>query len=96
MSVYKGSRFINTPLYPESGVQVFGIRSRCKFNLTNSTYYTVIQGDTIDGIAVRQYGNSQLWWAIMDANPQYQSEIEIKAGDVLCIPPFEEVVKFSE
>lgn len=75
---------------------MFGIRSRNHFNLSKATYYTVVQGDTIDGIAYKHYGNTQLWWAIMDANPQYQSEIEIKAGDILCIPPFEEVVKVSE
>lgn len=96
MAVYKGSRYVKTPLYPRGDTLVFGIRVRNHFDLTKATYYTVIQGDTIDGIAFRQYGNSQLWWAIMDANPQYQSELDIKAGDVLCIPPFEEVVKVSE
>ena len=59
-------------------------------------YYTVIQGDTIDGIAYKQYGNAQLGWAIMDANPTFQSEMDIEAGDIIKIPPFEEVVKYSE
>jgi len=96
MAVYKGSRYIKTPMYQRGDSLVFGIRSRNHFNLSKATYYTVVQGDTIDGIAYKRYGNTQLWWAIMDANPQYQSEIEIKAGDILCIPPFEEVVKVSE
>jgi phage tail protein X len=59
-------------------------------------YYTVVQGDTIDGIAYSNYGNAQLGWAIMDANPALQSEMDIKAGDVIKIPPFDEVVKYSE
>ena len=96
MAVYKGSRYIKTPMYQRGDSLVFGIRSRNHFNLSKATYYTVVQGDTIDGIAYKHYGNTQLWWAIMDANPQYQSEIEIKAGDILCIPPFEEVVRVSE
>ena len=96
MAVYKGSRYIKTPMYQRGDSLVFGIRSRNHFNLSKATYYTVVQGDTIDGIAYKHYGNTQLWWAIMDANPQYQSEIEIKAGDILCIPPFEAVVKVSE
>lgn len=96
MAVYKGSRYIKTPMYQRGDSLVFGIRSRNHFNLSKATYYTVVQRDTIDGIAYKHYGNTQLWWAIMDANPQYQSEIEIKAGDILCIPPFEEVVKVSE
>ena len=97
MAVYQGSRYAKTPLYIIKGeTPVIGIRTRYKFNLKEATYYTVIQGDTIDGIAFKHYSNAQLWWAIMDANPQYQSELEIKAGDVLCIPPFSEVVKVSE
>ena len=96
MAVYQGSRYIKTPLYPRGDTLVFGIRSRNHFDLTDATYYTVVQGDTIECIAYKQYGNAQLWWAIMDANPQYQSELEIQAGDILCIPPFDEVVKVSE
>lgn len=96
MPVYKGSRYIKTPLYPRGDSLVFGIRNRHKFNLKKAGYHTVVEGDTIDAIAHRYYGNSQLWWAIMDANPRYQSELEIRAGDVLCVPPFEEVVKVSE
>lgn len=97
MAVYQGSRYIKTPLYPRGDTQVFGIRQRNHFDLTKATYYTVVQGDTLDGIAYRQYGNSQLWWAIMDANPQYQSELEITvAGNSILIPAFEEVVRVSE
>ena len=96
MAVYQGSRYIQTPLYAVGEALAIGIRARNHFDLTNATYYTVIQGDTIDAIAYKQYGNAQLWWAIMDANPVYQSELDIKAGDTICIPPFEEVVKVSE
>lgn len=97
MAVYKDSRYTKTPAYVRRGeTLVLSIRDRSNFDLSNATFYTVVQGDTIDGIAFRQYGNAQLWWAIMDANPIYQSEVEIKPGDVLVIPPFEEVVKYSE
>ena len=96
MSVYKGSRYIKTPLYTRGETLVFGIRARNHFDLSKATYYTVVQGDTLDGIAYKKYGNTQLGWAILDSNPQYQSELDINAGDVICIPPFEEVVKVSE
>ena len=96
MAVFHGSRYVKTPAYVRRGeALVLGIRSRNYFDQDSSTFYTVVQGDTIDGIAYKQYGNAQLWWAIMDANPLYQSEIEIKPGDVLMIPPFDEVVKIS-
>ena len=97
MPVFQGSRYVNTPARVRSGqTLILGIRERVHFDESKSTFYTVVQGDTIDGIAYKQYGNAQLWWAIMDANPLYQSEIEIKPGDVLMIPPFDEVVKYSE
>ncbi len=96
MAVFKGSRYVKTSAYIRRGeALVLSIRKKNKFNLSNATYYTVVQGDTIDGIAYKQYGNAQLYWAIMDANPQYQSELDIKPGDLLTIPPYEEVVKVS-
>ena len=96
MSMFKDSRYTKTSAYVRQGNNlILSIRNRNYFNLDNATFYTVVQGDTIDGIAYRQYGNAQLWWAIMDANPKYQSEIDIKPGDVLTIPSYDEVVKVS-
>ena len=97
MAVFQNSRYIKTSAYIRRGeTLILNIRKRNSFSDSDCTYYTVIRGDTIDGIAYRVYGNAQLGWAIMDANPVYQSEVEIKAGDVLKIPPFEEVVRVSE
>lgn len=94
MSVYKGSRYVETPVYVRDGkIAMLELRGRQSFDLTNAVYYTFLEGDTIDGIAYRQYGNAQLYWAILDVNKQYQSELDIKAGDILVIPPLEEVVK---
>jgi phage tail protein X len=98
MSIYQSSRYINTGLYLKKGdTPIFGIRKRYNFDLVDAMFYTWIQGDTLDGLAYKQYGgNPHLWWAILDANPQYQSELDIKNGDVLVIPPYREVVKVSE
>ena len=97
MSIHVGSRYIRTPIYARNGQSfIFNIRDKFKFNSENSTYYTVVQGDTIDGIAYKFYGNAKLYWAILDANPQLQSELDISIGDVLMIPDFEEVSRVSE
>lgn len=96
MAVFRDSRYTKTSAYIRRGeTLVLSIRKRNYFDTSKATYYTVVQGDTIDGIAYRQYGNAQLYWAIMDANPKYQSEVEIKPGDVLVIPSYDEVVKAS-
>lgn len=97
MSIHVGSRYIRTPIYARNGnAFIFDIRSKAKFNPENATYYTVVQGDTVDGIAYKFYGNANLYWAIMDANPKIQSELDIGAGVVLMIPDFEEVARASE
>lgn len=96
MAVFRDSRYTKTSAYIRQGKSlILDIRKRNYFNLDNATFYTVAQGDTIDGIAYKQYGNAQLWWAIMDANPKYQSEIDISPGDVITIPSYDEVVKVS-
>ena len=97
MSVFQGSRYVKTSAYVRRGeTLILNIRERNHFKESQCSYYTVVQGDTLDGIAYKYYANTQLGWAIMDANPNYQSEIEIRPGDVIRIPPYEEVVKLSE
>lgn len=95
--IHVGSRYIHTPIYARNGQSfIFNIRDKFKFSSENATYYTVIQGDTIDGIAYKFYGNANLYWAILDSNPQLMSELDINVGDVLMIPSFEEVARVSE
>lgn len=96
MSVFSGSRYTPTPVYRpnNNSARIMVLREKATFNLDTATYYTVIEGDTIDGIAYRKYGDAQLYWAIMDANPTYMSEMEIKPGDVLVIPSYSEVVSY--
>lgn len=97
MSVFRDSRYTNTSAYVRmNGGFILDIRNRVKFNSKNFTYYTVVQGDTLDGISYNHYGNAQLGWAIMDANPSYQSEIDIVPGVILAIPSLDEVVKYCE
>ena len=43
-------------------------------------------------MAYRYYGVSALRWAILDANPKYKTEFDIKCGDRILIPDYEEVV----
>lgn len=95
MSVYQNSRYIKTGAYrtSDTNAMLLKLRTRPSFDIDLATYYTWVQGDTIDGVAYRQYDNAQLWWAIMDANPKYASEMDILPGDVLTIPSYKEVVK---
>lgn len=92
MSVYQGSRYAKNGVVSRNGVLVPTIRQRVLFDKELGTYYTIIEGDTLDGIAYKQYGNAQLYWAILDANVELQTELDVKPGDVLFIPSIDEVL----
>lgn len=92
MTVFSGSRYVTTPPTKVGNTIMLKLRERHKFDISKASLYTVIQGDTIDGIAYKLYGNASLWWAIMDANPKYQNELDMKAGDVINIPALDEVL----
>lgn len=97
MAVHTGSRYLKTSIFAKDGQAfIFNVREKYKFNSDIATYYTVCEGDTLDGIAYSNYGNASLYWAILDANPQYMSEMDIEVGDTIMIPAFSEVVRLSE
>lgn len=49
-------------------------------------YYTWAERDRIDGIAHRFYGDGDMWWKIMDFNPEIMNPFDINVGTVLRIP----------
>lgn len=46
----------------------------------------------LDLLAHTYYGEPELLWAILDANPNYASALDINVGDVLIIPNPDKVV----
>lgn len=49
-------------------------------------YYEWADGDRLDYVAAKVYGNGQLWWKILDANPELVDPLSIKPGEVLRVP----------
>jgi hypothetical protein len=92
MSIYKHSRYTETSAFYSGGtVLTFNRRKRLNFSNAKGVYYTWGEYDTTDTIAYNNYGSSKLWWVILDANPQYQTELDIKVGDTVFIPDRMEV-----
>jgi len=56
--------------------------------------YQIRSGESLEFLASQFYGSPHLKWAILYANPQYTSEYEIKAGDLLTIPKREKVMDY--
>lgn len=94
MAMYENSRYLHTRPYTRLGFDTptLQMRERYTFNQEKCTYHEWCEGDTLDGVAVKEYGVAALRWAILDANPKYKTEFDIKNGDMIVIPDYEEVV----
>ena len=94
MAVFENSRYLHTRQSTRLGwdAPTLEIRSRFTFNQEDCINHEWCEGDTLDGLAYKYYGFSALRWAILDANPKYRTEFDIKNGDVILIPDYEEVV----
>lgn len=92
--LYENSRYLHTIQSNRLGWDkpTLDIRSRFSFDESRCTVYEWREGDSLDGVAYRYYESTSLRWAILDANPQYRTEFDIKNGDSILIPSYEEVV----
>lgn len=91
MPIFKNSRYTKTDVYNRNGAMVFKNREIFKFNSKETFPYRFNDKDRLDVLAYRFLGDSQLFWAILDCNPQYDFESEIKSGDIIRIPTIEGV-----
>lgn len=91
--IFQGSRYTSTPPYNRGGTYILTPRVNKSIDTTSANYHRFVEGDTLDGISFRYYGRSDLYWVILDCNPQYQTELDIQVGDLLTIPEYTEVVK---
>ena len=48
--------------------------------------YSWVDGDRMDLLAYRSYGNSALWWVIADFNPEILDPSNITPGTVVRVP----------
>ena len=91
--IYENSRYLGAVVSEVEGVYVFKPRSKHKISELGAKVHLFSEGDTLDGLANYYLGNAQLWWAILEMNPKYRSELEIPYGENLIIPSYHEVVK---
>ena len=100
MAIYQGSRYINVYTYEEEYkgkiITAFHRRELAKIDFTDADRHTWIEGDRLDLLASRYYGNPIHWWFILEANPKYMEEEDIQNGDVLIIPEYGELAKVIE
>lgn len=50
------------------------------------TYVRLADGDRLDLMAARLYGDERLWWKIADANPEILDWTDLPIGTILRVP----------
>lgn len=78
---FKNSYIIN---YPDGRLALY--RNKLEYSpKVDDEYLVTIEGDTLDAIAFRKYGDSKLWWVIADVN-NIENPLIIEPGTSLLIP----------
>lgn len=97
MTVYKGSRLIGLQvLYDDTNECNYLQFPEDKFSEKLTDYKVQFtQGARVDLLASEYYGDAQLDWVIMQANPQYNTPEEIEIGDFIVIPSPERVLPYA-
>ena len=66
-----------------SGAQ---IATRSTPNIGQYTLYTIKEGDTLESISARRFGNTDRYWELADLNPQIKFPLDLTTGDVIRLP----------
>lgn len=87
--IFQGSRYDGVPVLRAIGAD--GVSRPTVFgDVTDLSrrflHHTVIEGDRIDTISFRYYGDPLLWWYIADANPEVFYPEDLQPGQSLRIP----------
>lgn len=90
MPVKPDSRFAKLPVLqvvaPDGSVrQVVALRLELPAFTGDVKQYRVVQGEGIDLLAQRFYGDERLWWRILDANPVVYP-LDVQPNDILNVP----------
>jgi hypothetical protein len=91
MSIYQGSRYEYSVVDfvaieaegNENPIVFYDVQDPGTFSYEN---YTCVAGDRLDIISYNAYGRADLWWYILDKNPQIFDGWYLKAGTILRIP----------
>lgn len=87
------SRLSIDNLYDHRGTLMHKNDIRRSVSNKDCTIHIFRGGDRIDSLSYAHYGTYDLGWVIMYANPKYRREEDIKSGDAIIIPNYNEVLK---
>jgi nucleoid-associated protein YgaU len=88
--IYADSRYADGYLQKSfdarNGSYTVGVLRSFPTTASSFYYYVWTSRDRLDKIALERLGNSDLWWRILDFNPEVGNPWDIPVGTVLRIP----------
>lgn len=88
--IFSDSRYADGNIFKsyDSRSKKYGVTVLRNFPEDSQTffYYTWAERDRVDALAQRFYGDPDMWWKIMDFNPEIMNPFDINVGVVLRIP----------
>jgi hypothetical protein len=90
MTIYLDSRYADGILFlaqePKSNTNLMTVfRNFPTYNI-DYYWYEVTENDRIENIATKTMGDPDLWWQIMDINPEVLNPFNLEPGLQLRIP----------
>ncbi len=94
--IFRGSRYTNTPVYQvkKGDRPVFDMRGYFEFKKSSLMFHEWRRSDTFSAIAAKYYNSATLWWVFLEANPHLASEMSLKPGDRIIVPPINEILNY--
>jgi LysM domain len=88
--IYQDSRYADGPLLKaynaRTGNYIQSVYRQWPTYQVQTYWYEVVDGDRIEHIAAMKLGNPEMWWQIMDVNPEIINPFEIAPGTQIRIP----------
>jgi hypothetical protein len=88
--IFSDSRYADGNIFKsyDSRTKKYGVSVTRNFPEDAQTYFHYVwaERDRIDALSQRFYGDPDMWWKIMDFNPEIMNPFDINVGTVLRIP----------
>jgi hypothetical protein len=88
--IFTDSRYASGTVYkaytPKVDANSIIVLRRFPVATSNFFYYTWKEGDRAELLAAKLLGSSNLWWKILDFNPEIPNPFSIAVGTALRIP----------
>lgn len=99
MAIFIGSRYAYSPIYMDRERRIkhteLLVENPFKRPQQDDLEITVTVGTRLDTLAFEYYGDSDMQWIILYANPRLVTPLDLKIGTTLIIPNPERVMTYG-